>query len=141
MFLAYSGPMSWPPTNTSINKPISNGQATRRLRFYRYQEGAAIGGPIKRDKVFFFADYEDTQQQQFDGSRLIYCPHQRRKDRRLLGRWGLRSTIRRQPDNRTARGTPFPGNIITNPNPIALLYLSNMPKCNYPALHLRFSDH
>ena len=35
----------------------------------------------------------------------------------------------------------FPGNIITNPNPIGLLYLSKMPKCNYPSpVHLRFGD-
>ncbi len=27
---------------------------------------------------------------------------------------------------------PFPGNVIPNPNPIGLLYLANMPKCNYP---------
>jgi hypothetical protein len=26
----------------------------------------------------------------------------------------------------------FPGNIIPNPNPIGLLFLSNMPKCNFP---------
>ena len=38
-----------------------------------------------------------------------------------------------QPDNRTARGTPFPGNIITNPNPIALKFLSHFPKCNVGA--------
>jgi hypothetical protein len=28
--------------------------------FYRYQEGGAIGGPIKKDKIFFFGDYQDT---------------------------------------------------------------------------------
>jgi hypothetical protein len=30
--------------------------------FHRYQEGGAISGPIKRDKLFFFGDYEATQQ-------------------------------------------------------------------------------
>src|SRR6202034_1856183 len=27
---------------------------------------------------------------------------------------------------------PFPGNVIPNPNPIGLLFLGNMPHCNYP---------
>jgi hypothetical protein len=30
--------------------------------YHRYQWGGSLGGPIKRDKFFFFGDYEGTQQ-------------------------------------------------------------------------------
>ena len=73
--------------NEYFNKQtqLSSGQSNTPPSFHRYQEGAAIGGPIKKDKLFFFADYEDTQQQQFQGIKLLYRSHQRRKDRRLFG--------------------------------------------------------
>ena len=50
--------------NDGFNKDseIANGQANTPPSFYRYQEGGAIGGAIKKDKLFFFGDYEDTQQ-------------------------------------------------------------------------------
>ncbi len=34
--------------------------------FHRYQEGASISGPILHDKLFFFGDYEATQQAQLE---------------------------------------------------------------------------
>jgi hypothetical protein len=130
--------------NDYFNKDfqLANGLSNSPPSFYRYQEGAAIGGAIKKDKLFFFADYEDTQQQQFEGVKTYTVPTSAEKTgdfSNLLNNvdptTGLPAPIvmydPTQPDVGTLR-QPFPGNKITNPNPIGLLFLSKMPKCNYP---------
>jgi len=129
--------------NDYFNKQsqISNGQSNTPPSFHRYQEGGAIGGPIKKDKLFFFADYEDTQQQQFEGLKTYSVPTslERTGDFSQMG-FNIYDPTRpdilcpasaNQPAGTYCR-QQFPGNIIPNPNPIGLLYLSKMPKCNYP---------
>jgi hypothetical protein len=98
--------------------------------FYRYQEGGAIGGPIKKDKIFFFGDYQDTQQEQFEGVRTYTVPTSAER----TGDFSAMSFTIYDPTRPDIGGRrqPFPGNKIPNPNPIGLLFLSKMPHCNYP---------
>jgi hypothetical protein len=131
--------------NDYFNKDsqIANGQANSPPSFYRYQEGGAIGGAIKKDKLFFFGDYEDTQQEQFEGLKTYNVPTSLERTGNF-SQMGFGVYDPTQPDVLStclsSNGTPipcmvrqqFPGNIIPNPNPIALLYLANMPKCNFP---------
>jgi hypothetical protein len=98
--------------------------------FHRYQEGGAIGGPILHNKLFIFGDYEATQQQQFDGSNWFSVPTTAER----TGDFSADSfTIYNPllPDNPDGTRQPFPNNIITDPNPIALQFLQNFPKCNW----------
>jgi hypothetical protein len=125
-------------SNDYFNKQseLQNGEKNTPPSFHRYQEGGAIGGPIVKDKLFFFADYEDTQQVQFEGLKTYSVPTmaERTGDFSQMGFTIYDPTL---PDNPDGTRQPFggdahPTNIIPNPNPIGLLYLSKMPLCNYP---------
>jgi hypothetical protein len=119
------------------NTQLSLGEKNSPPPFHRYQEGGAIGGPIKKDKIFFFGDYEDTQQVQFEGIDFFSVPTEAER----TGNFSAMSfpiydpTL---PDVACPAGTPglcrqaFSGNVISHPNPIALQFLANMPLCNVP---------
>ncbi len=120
-------------SNEYFNKQLQlgSGLPNTPLSYHRYQEGAAIGGPIIHRKLFFFGDYEDTQQALYDGSNIFTVPTSAER----TGDFSHDSfTIYDPllPDNPDGTRQPFPGNVITNPNPIALKFLSEMPKCNAP---------
>jgi hypothetical protein len=128
--------------NDYFNKQseIINGLPNTPPSFYRYQEGAAIGGPIKKDKIFFFGDYEDTQQEEFEGLKTYSVPTSAERTGdfsnllNYVGSTGPAPIVIYDPTMPDIGGLrqPFPNNMIPNPNPIGLLYLQNMPKCNYP---------
>ena len=84
----------------------ATGQPKNPLRYNQF--GGAIGGPIRRDKTFVFADYQGTITH--SGTPMLTSlptGPERQGDFSALGRF--RSTIRSEPS--LAR-TPFTGNII-----------------------------
>jgi hypothetical protein len=123
-------------SNEYFNKQqqIQSGLSNTPPAFHRYQEGGAIGGPITHSrKFFFFGDYEATQQQQYDGSNRFTVPTTAER----TGDFSADPfTIYdpTQPDIASGplAGTrqPIANNKIATPNPIALKFLSEMPKCN-----------
>jgi Carboxypeptidase regulatory-like domain len=142
--------------NEYFNKAdqILAGAPNKPPAFHRYQEGGAIGGPILHKKLFFFGDYEDTQQALFDPSGIFSVPTtaERNGDFSALLNNVDPNTSLPAPiviynplaaDNSDGTRQAFPGNNLTNYidpttgsnlvlNPIALKMLSMMPKCNYP---------
>ena len=119
--------------NEYFNKQsqVAAGSSNTAPAFHRYQEGGAFGGPIMHDKLFIFGDYEATQQQQFDGSNYFVVPTTAERTGDFSAD-GFTIYDPTQPDNPDGTRQPFANNTITNPNPIALKFLSNFPKCNYP---------
>ncbi len=119
--------------NDYFNKQnqLASGAKNQSPSFHRYQEGGSIGGPILHNKLFIFGDYEATQQQQFDGSNLFTVPTSaERKGDFSADNFTIYNPM--VPDNPDGTRQAFTGNKIPNPNPIALKFLSEFPKCNQP---------
>ena len=78
------------------------------------QFGATLGGPIRKDKTFFFGSYEGTRIRK-GFTQIALVPNQ-------LERTGNFSDISEQLTDPVTHA-PIVGNIITNPNPIATAIL------------------
>jgi len=111
------------------------GERNQPLSFHRYQEGGAIGGPIVHKKLFFFGDYEATQQESFDNSNIYTVPTSFERNGDFSHDT---ATIYNPlvPDSSGMR-VEFPThNVITSYtplNPTAVAFLSHLPACNYPS--------
>jgi Carboxypeptidase regulatory-like domain len=111
---------------------LADGKPNQPPDFHRYQEGASISGPILHNKLFFFADYEATQQQSLEtGTFTVPTAAERTGDFS-----GDSFTIYNPlaPDNADGTRQPFAGNVIpsVNLNPIALKFAPLFPQPNRP---------
>jgi hypothetical protein len=97
------------------------------------QTGFTFGGPIKRDRMFFFGDYQHTTDNLGRTTRATIPPMEFR-----TGDFSRAPTIVYDPATGNADGTgrtPFPGNIIPQNriSSIARTILSNLPEPNIGA--------
>ncbi len=117
--------------NDYFNKLNNPGSSTPD--YHRYQEGGSFSGPIFHQKLFFFGDFEATQQQQYDSGGTFTVPTEAER----TGDFSADSfTVYNPlvPDNEDGTRQPFDNNIIPsgNVNPIAQTFASNYPKPNNP---------
>ena len=103
---------------------------TTKGKWRYHQFGATLGGPIRRNKLFFFGSYENTRDHQF-ATRTISVPTE------ALRRGDLSASTTPIYDPATGSITgadrkPFPGNIIPGDriDPTALKLLNLMPLPN-----------
>ncbi len=99
--------------------------------FHRYQEGGAISGPIIKDKLFFFGDYEATQQSSLEiGSYTVPTSAERSGD------FSADSFTIYNPlvddDPITGERLPFANNVVPTQNidPIAKYFSDKLPLPN-----------
>jgi hypothetical protein len=99
----------------------------------KYQQfGATLGGPIVKDKLFFFTDYQRTVDNIGNLFRHVVPPAEWRN-----GDFSSAATIIYDPATGNADGsgrTPFPGNVIpaSRISPVARNILALMPMPNVP---------
>jgi hypothetical protein len=103
---------------------------TTKGKWRYHQFGGTLGGPIQRNKVFFFGSYENTRDAQF-ATRTISVPTAALR----RGDLSASSTPIYDPATGTSTGagrTPFPGNVIPMDriDPIALKLINLMPLPN-----------
>ena len=99
----------------------------------KYQQfGATLGGPIVKDKLFFFTDYQRTVDNLGALRRVVIPPSEWRNGNFSSATTKIYDPATGKPDG-TGR-TPFPGNIIpTNRlSPVALNILAKVPQPNIP---------
>jgi hypothetical protein len=128
-------------SNLNANSWSSNRVGAPKTYYQRHQAGGNIGGPIRKNKTFFFATYEYTRQKSPSTQNpTVPTLDQRNGDfSKTFFSDGRQITIYNPFDttrdaNGVVRRNPFPGNIIPRAaqDPIAVKALGFFPKPNAP---------
>lgn len=113
---------------------LEGGLANQPLSFHRYQEGGSIGGRILRDKLFFFADYEATQQDTVQTGYFTVPTDAERTGDFSAATYTIYNPL--VPDQPNGTRQPFSDQGVPNVipqadlDPIALKYAQQYPKAN-----------
>jgi hypothetical protein len=109
--------------NTILNANTWGNTTTGTPPLHRNQFGATFGGPIRKDKTFFFASYGGLRQNTSSFLNGAIVPTD-------LERQGNFSQSAVKPVNPVTHAA-FPGNIITTPDPVAMAIINQfIPRAN-----------
>jgi len=120
------------------NNFFTNAAGLPRAPFHQNQFGAAVGGPIIRNRTFFFADYQGTRQATSAGSSIRDVPPAalRSGDFSKVATTIYDPATRQIGPNGVVIATSFPGNIIPqgqlNPAAVAIAQLVPTPNFGTP---------
>lgn len=113
--------------NALMAKPFFHPQGERNPKYINNQYGGTLGGPIKKDRLFFFASFEGTPERSFASTlRDIPTMAMRRGDMSGSDR-PIYDPLTGDPDGRNR--LPFPNNIIPEDriHPVAKKIFDMMP--------------
>jgi hypothetical protein len=117
------------------NNFFTNAAGRQKSKFRQNQAGGALGGPIRRDRTFFFIDYEALRRRTAAGSSISSVPPAsfRAGDFSLYSAPIFDPRARRIGPAGTVISTPFPGNQIptSQMNPVSVATTALVPLPNF----------
>jgi hypothetical protein len=112
---------------------LSQGLPNTAPNFHRYQAGGSISGPIIRDKLFFFGDYQGTWQESLENDAFTFPTQAERTGDFSADSFTVYDPF--VPDNPDGTRQAFPGNNASgNIDPVAQKLAQFFPMPNNPGV-------